>query len=195
MTQLVTVGSDFCTVHNANYLEHLRATAADAIYLRVLTLLGLKVVGTASRLPTSAWSQIFLIEPWLFGRVVDSPAVNASGAARSYIVWWTAVGFGCRRQRARSVVFDRLAHRRQLAVIVDFFERCLAPPSFRQQPHRPTAAHLHTGAPTLHVVARVFPQSSEHTIAILVMIPLHYGPTGSRRFDDPPDVHLRCSTP
>jgi ATP-binding cassette subfamily B protein len=70
---------------------------------------------------------------------------------------------------------DRLAHRRQLAVIVDFFEHALALPlGFHNNNHTGRLLRtLHTGSANLFMVWLAFFRSHLSTlIAILVMIPL-----------------------
>ena len=147
------------------------------IYLRVLALLGPeKWLATALAVANIGLAAVFLIEPWLFGRVVDSLAVNASGAAWYYIVWWTAVGFlGVAANVLVALHSDRLAHRRQLAVIVDFFAHALALPlGFHNNNHTGRLLRtLHTGSANLFMVWLAFFRSHLSTlIAILVMIPL-----------------------
>src|SRR5580765_2473097 len=147
------------------------------IYLRVLALLGPeKWLATALAVANIGLAAVFLIEPWLFGRVVDSLAVNASGAAWYYIVCWTAVGFlGVAANVLVALHSDRLAHRRQLAVIVDFFEHALALPlGFHNNNHTGRLLRtLHTGSANLFMVWLAFFRSHLSTlIAILVMIPL-----------------------
>jgi ATP-binding cassette subfamily B protein len=52
------------------------------IYLRVLALLGPeKWLATALALANAALAAVFLIEPWLFGRVVDALAAKSTSGA------------------------------------------------------------------------------------------------------------------
>jgi glucan exporter ATP-binding protein len=146
------------------------------IYLRVLALLrperwlaiGLSVANVAM-------AAVFLIEPWLFGRVVDALSAKASGSAWTYIGWWTGVGFfGVAANVLVALYSDRLAHRRQLAAIVDFFEHALALPlGFHDRHHTGRLLRtLHAGSSNLFVVWLAFFRSHLSTlIAILVMIP------------------------
>ena len=149
------------------------------IYLRVLALLGPeKWLATALAVANLAMAAVFLLEPWLFGRVVDALAAGLSGDAWSYIGWWTGVGFfGVRRQRAGITLYsDRLAHRRQLqAVIVDFFEHAIALPlGFHDRQHTGRLLRtLHAGSGNLFGLWLSFFRSHLSTvIAVLVMIPL-----------------------
>lgn len=147
------------------------------IYLRVLALLGPeKWLASALALANVGLAAVFLIEPWLFGRVVDALAVKASADAWSYIGWWTGVGFfGVAANVLVALYSDRLAHRRQLAAIVDFFAHALALPlGFHDRQHTGRLLRtLHTGSSHLFVLWLAFFRSHLSTlIAILVMIPL-----------------------
>ena len=137
------------------------------IYLRVLWLLGPeKWLAGALAFANIAMAGVFLVEPWLFGHVVDALATPSATAPGTYIAWWTGVGFfGVAANVLVALHSDRLAHRRQLAAIVDFFEHALALPlAFHdRQPHGSTAAHpAHRQRQSLHGLARVFPQPPEH---------------------------------
>jgi ATP-binding cassette subfamily B protein len=147
------------------------------IYLRVLALLGPeKWLATALAVANVGMAAVFLLEPWLFGRVVDALAAKASGEAWAYIGWWTGVGFfGVAANVLVSLYSDRLAHRRQLAVIVDFFEHALALPlGFHDRQHTGRLLRtLHTGSANLFGLWLSFFRSHLSTlIAVLVMIPL-----------------------
>ncbi len=146
------------------------------LYLRVLALLGPeRWLATALAVANVALAAVFLLEPWLFGRVVDALAGHTSRTAWSYIAWWTGVGFfGVAANVLVALYSDRLAHRRQLAAIVDFFEHALALPlAFHDQQHTGRLLHtLHAGSGNLFVVWLAFFRSHLSTlIAILVMIP------------------------
>lgn len=146
-------------------------------YMRVLALLGPeKWLATALALANVGVAAVFLLEPWLFGRVVDALADKASGVAWGYIGWWTGVGFfGVAANVLVALYSDRLAHRRQLAVIVDFFEHAIALPlGFHDRQHTGRLLRtLHTGSSNLFTLWLSFFRSHLSTlIAILVMIPL-----------------------
>lgn len=147
------------------------------IYLRVLALLGPeKWLATSLAIANIGMAAVFLLEPWLFGRVVDALAAKASGEAWAYIGWWTGVGFfGVAANVLVSLYSDRLAHRRQMAVIVDFFEHALALPlGFHDRHHTGRLLRtLHTGSGNLFGLWLSFFRSHLSTvIAVLVMIPL-----------------------
>jgi glucan exporter ATP-binding protein len=147
------------------------------IYLRVLALLGPeKWLAMSLAVANVGMAAVFLLEPWLFGRVVDALAAKASGQAWAYIGWWTGVGFfGVAANVLVSLYSDRLAHRRQMAVIVDFFEHALALPlGFHDRHHTGRLLRtLHTGSGNLFGLWLSFFRSHLSTvIAVLVMIPL-----------------------
>jgi len=147
------------------------------IYLRVLALLGPeKWLATALALANAALAAVFLIEPWLFGRVVDALAAKSSSEAWFFILWWAAVGFfGVAASVLVALHADRLAHRRKLAVIIDFFEHALALPlAFHDRQHTGRLLRtLHSGSGNLFNVWLSFFRSHLSTlIAVLVMVPL-----------------------
>jgi glucan exporter ATP-binding protein len=147
------------------------------IYIRVLAFLGPErwlAVGLA--LANIALAAVFLLEPWLFGKVVDALADPRTGDAWGYIGWWTGVGFfGVAASVLVSLHSDRLAHRRQLAAIVEFFEHALALPlAFHDHHHTGRLLRtLHTGSSNLfHLWLAFFRSHLSTLIAILAMIPL-----------------------
>ncbi|HEY1492505.1 MAG TPA: glucan ABC transporter ATP-binding protein/ permease, partial [Steroidobacteraceae bacterium] len=147
------------------------------IYMRVLALLGPeKWLATALAIANVSLAAVFLLEPWLFGRVVDALAAKISADAWAYIAWWTGVGFfGVAANALVALYSDRLAHRRQLEAIADFFERALALPlAFHDQQHTGRLLRtLHTGSSNLFFLWLAFFRSHLSTlIAVLVMIPL-----------------------
>ena len=133
-------------------------------------------LATALAVANVAMAAVFLLEPWLFGRVVDALATQNAGSPWYYIGWWTGVGFfGVAANVLVALYSDRLAHRRQLAAIVDFFEHALALPlAFHDEHHTGRLLRtLHAGSGNLFVVWLAFFRSHLSTlIAILVMIPL-----------------------
>ncbi len=146
------------------------------IYLRVLALLAPeKWLAIALAVANVALAGVFLLEPWLFGRVVDSLAGQDPGNPWSYIGWWTGVGFfGVAANVLVALYSDRLAHRRQLAAVVDFFEHALALPlSFHDQQHTGRLLRtLHAGTGNLFTVWLAFFRSHLSTvIALIIMVP------------------------
>ena len=147
------------------------------IYLRVLALLGPeKWLAIALALANAALAAVFLLEPWLFGRVVDALAAQAGTDAWYFILWWAAVGFfGVAASVLVALQADRLAHRRKLAAITEFFEHALALPlAFHDRHHTGRLLRtLHSGSGNLfHVWLSFFRNHLSTLIALLVMVPL-----------------------
>jgi ABC-type bacteriocin/lantibiotic exporter with double-glycine peptidase domain len=108
------------------------------IYFRAIALLtpekGLVITLVLANLSLAG---VNFLEPVLFGHVVDSLAAKGHGDAWRYIGWWALVGFGGVIASVWvSLYADRLAHRRRLAVIAQFFEHSVGLPlSFHGQHH------------------------------------------------------------
>ena len=69
-------------------------------------------LATALAVANVSLAGVFLVEPWLFGRVVDALAAKVSADAWVYIAWWTGVGFfGVAANALVALYSDRLAHR------------------------------------------------------------------------------------
>lgn len=81
------------------------------------------------------------VEPILFGRVVDLltgsvPASSGSSTATLLVVWAAAGLSGIGLSMLVAWQADRLAHRRRLAALSDFFEHVLQlPPAFHDATH------------------------------------------------------------
>ncbi len=147
------------------------------IYLRVLALLAPeRWLATALAAANVALAMVFLLEPWLFGRVVDALAAPGPANAWRYIGWWTGVGFfGVAANVLVALYSDRLAHRRRLAAVIDFFEHALALPlAFHDRQHTGRLLRtLHTGSSNLfHLWLAFFRSHLSTLIALLVMVPL-----------------------
>jgi ATP-binding cassette subfamily B protein len=123
-----------------------------------------------------ALAAVFLLEPWLFGRVVDALNARGAHAAWYYIGCWAGVGFfGVAASVLVALYSDRMAHRRRLAAIVAFFEHALALPlSFHDRQHTGRLLRtLHAGSGNLFALWLSFFRSHLSTlIAIVAMIPL-----------------------
>jgi ATP-binding cassette subfamily B protein len=147
------------------------------IYLRVLGHLAPeRWLAVALAVANIALAAVFLLEPWLFGRVVDALATAGAHQAWPYIGWWTGVGFfGVAASVLVALYSDRLAHRRRLAAIVDFFEHALALPlAFHDRQHTGRLLRiLHAGSGSLFFLWLAFFRNHLSTLlAVLVMIPL-----------------------
>ena len=147
------------------------------IYFRVLGLLapekGLAITLTLANL---ALAGVFFLEPWLFGHVVDSLAAEGHADAWRYIGWWAAVGFGGIIANVWvSLHADRLAHRRRLAAISQFFAHAVALPlSFHGEHHTGRLLRImHGGTNNLFALwLGFFREHLATLLSIVVMVPL-----------------------
>ncbi len=147
------------------------------IYFRVIGLLapekGLAITLTLANL---ALAGVFFLEPWLFGHVVDSLAAKGHADAWRYIGWWAAVGFGGIIANVWvSLHADRLAHRRRLAAISQFFAHAVALPlSFHGAHHTGRLLRvMHGGTNNLFALwLGFFREHLATLLSIVVMVPL-----------------------
>ena len=66
-----------------------------SIYVRVIRLLAPeKWLAAVLVLANLALAGVYFLEPWLFGKVVDSLADHGHAQAWHYIQLWTAIGLG-----------------------------------------------------------------------------------------------------
>lgn len=147
------------------------------IYLRVITLLKAeKVLAVVLALANLSLAGVFFLEPWLFGRVVESLSAKGHGDAWRYIGWWAVVGFaGVLASVMVSLHSDRLAHRRRLAVIAQFFEHSIGLPlAFHGEHHTGRLLRImHTGSSNLFSIwLGFFREHLATLLAILVMVPV-----------------------
>jgi len=147
------------------------------IYLRVLGLLvPEKTMAATLALANLALAGVFFLEPWLFGRVVDALADNGSHRAWHYIGLWAGVGLGGVIASVWvSLHADRLAHRRRLAAIAQFFEHAVALPlAFHGQHHTGRLLRImYAGTSNLFVLwLGLFREHLATLLSIIVMIPL-----------------------
>ena len=119
---------------------------------------------------------IMLVEPWLFGKVIDSLVARSHHDAWFYIGSWAAFGFcGIAAAAAISLQADRLAHRRRLGVLAQFFEHAVALPlAFHGEHHTGRLLRvMHTGGASLFGIWLGFLREHLATLlSILVMLPL-----------------------
>jgi glucan exporter ATP-binding protein len=157
-------------------MSHLR------IYLRVIALLAPeKGLATALALANLALAGAFFLEPWLFGRVVDALASATGQAPQGGSAWlwigrWAMVGLGAMAAGTWVALHaDRLAHRRRLAVIADFFEHAIALPlSYHAGHHSGRLLRiLQSGSGNLFGLWLGFLREHLATLlSIIVMVPL-----------------------
>ncbi|MDR3385915.1 MAG: glucan ABC transporter ATP-binding protein/ permease [Rudaea sp.] len=147
------------------------------IYLRVIALLAPeKALAIMLALANLALAGVYFLEPWLFGHVVDALAAAGHRDAWRYIGWWAGVGFGGVIASVWvSLHADRLAHRRRLAVIAQFFEHAIALPlSFHGQHHTGRLLRImHSGSSNLFSLwLGFFREHLATLLSIFVMVPL-----------------------
>ncbi len=146
-------------------------------YLRVIALLrperGLAI---ALALGNLLLAGVFFLEPWLYGQVVDALATGGHGNAWRYIGLWAGVGFGGVAASVWvSLHADRLAHRRRLAVMAQFFAHSIALPlGFHGDHHTGRLLRiLHAGSSSLFSVwLGFFREHLATVLAVVVMLPL-----------------------
>lgn len=146
------------------------------IYLRVLGLLAPeRGLATVLLLANLAIAGLFYLEPWLFGRVVDSMVAGQPGQVWRYIGAWLVVGLiGIAASVGTSLHADRLAHRRRLAVITRYFEHALSLPlAFHRQHHTGRLMRiLQTGSGNLFLIwLGFFREHLATLLSIVVMLP------------------------
>src|ERR1700720_247419 len=119
---------------------------------------------------------IMLIEPYLFGHVIDALVAQANADAWFYIGSWAGFGLtGIVAGVTVSLQADRLAHRRRLAALAQFFEHAVALPlAFHGEHHTGRLLRvMHAGGGSLFGIWLGFLRDHLATLlSILVMLPL-----------------------
>jgi glucan exporter ATP-binding protein len=147
------------------------------VYMRVIALLmperALTIMLVIANLILAG---IMLVEPWLFGHVIDSLVARAHHQAWFYIASWAGFGLcGIAAGAAISLQADRLAHRRRLAVIAQFFEHAVALPlAFHGEHHTGRLLRvMHAGGGALFAIWLGFLREHLATLlSVLVMLPV-----------------------
>ena len=147
------------------------------IYLRVIAMLAPeKALAVTLVLANLALAGVYFLEPWLFGHVVDALAAAGHRDAWRYIGWWACVGLGGVVASVWvSLYADRLAHRRRLAAIAQFFEHAAALPlAFHGQHHTGRLLRImHGGTSNLFGLwLGFFREHLTTLLSIVVMVPL-----------------------
>jgi ATP-binding cassette subfamily B protein len=147
------------------------------VYLRVIALLGPER-GLALRIAVAnlAVAAVLLLEPWLFGHLIDALVRLSRREAWRYIALWAAFGLaGIVAGVWVSLQAERLAHRRRLAVITQFFEHAVALPiAFHGEHHTGKLLRImHTGSSSLFGIwLGLLREHLATVLSILVMLPL-----------------------
>jgi ATP-binding cassette subfamily B protein len=147
------------------------------IYARVISLLApertLTIMLVIANLILAG---IMLVEPWLFGHVIDSLVAGSRSATWFYIGSWAGFGLcGIIAGVAVSLQADRLAHRRRLAALAQFFEHAVALPlAFHGEHHTGRLLRImHAGGANLFGIWLGFLREHLATLlSIVVMLPL-----------------------
>jgi glucan exporter ATP-binding protein len=147
------------------------------VYFRVIALLGPeKRLASLLAAANLGIAGILLVEPWLFGRVIDSLVKQSRGDAWRYIGLWAAFGLlGIAAGVWVSLQADRLAHRRRMGVITQFFEHAVGLPlAFHGEHHTGRLLRImHSGSNSLFTIWLGFLREHLATLlSILVMLPL-----------------------
>jgi ATP-binding cassette subfamily B protein len=147
------------------------------VYLRVIALLAPERTLTLLLLGANlAVAGILLLEPWLFGHVIDALVRLSHRQAWRYITLWAVFGLlGIGAGVWVSLYADRLAHRRRMAVIAQFFEHAVALPlAFHGEHHTGRLLRImHAGSSGLFTIWLGFLRDHLATLlSILVMLPL-----------------------
>jgi ATP-binding cassette subfamily B protein len=158
---------------------HISSLSIVQVYVRVISLLAqekaLAMLLVAANLALAA---ILLLEPWLFGHVIDALVAASRPAAWRYIGLWAAFGLiGIVAGVWVALQADRLAHRRRLAVIADFFEHAVALPlAFHGEHHSGRLLRImHAGSTSLFSIWLGFLREHLATLlSILVLLPLAF---------------------
>jgi ATP-binding cassette subfamily B protein len=147
------------------------------IYLRVIAMLAPeKTLAITLALANLALAGVYFLEPWLFGRVVDALAAQGHKDAWRLIGWWAGAGIGGVVASVWvSLHADRLAHRRRLAAIAQYFEHAIALPlSFHGQHHTGRMLRIMQGG-TSNLFGLWLGFFREHLatlLSIIIMVPL-----------------------
>ena len=119
---------------------------------------------------------IMLVEPWLFGHVIDSLVAHSRANTWFYIGSWAGFGLcGIIAGVAVSLQADRLAHRRRLAAVAQFFEHAIGLPlAFHGAHHTGRLLRsMHAGGASLFGIWLGFLRDHLATLlSIIVMLPL-----------------------
>ena len=147
------------------------------VYARVIALLAPeRTLAIMLVLANLVLAGIMLVEPYLFGHVIDALVAQRRGDAWFYIGSWAGFGLcGIVAAVAVSLQADRLAHRRRLAALTQFFEHAVALPlAFHGEHHTGRLLRvMHAGGSSLFGIWLGFLRDHLATLlSIVVMLPL-----------------------
>ena len=147
------------------------------LYLRVIGLLAPeRKLAITLTLANLALAGVYFLEPMLFGQVVDALGAPGAADAPRLIAYWALAGFGGVVASVWvSLHADRLAHRRRLAAIAQFFAHGAALPlSFHGENHTGRLSRvMHGGVSNLFGLwLGFFREHLATLLSILVMVPI-----------------------
>lgn len=147
------------------------------LYLRVIGLLAPeRKLAITLTLANLALAGVYFLEPMLFGQVVDALAAPGAKDAPRLIGLWALAGFGGVVASVWvSLHADRLAHRRRLAAIEQFFAHGAALPlAFHGENHTGRLSRImHGGVSNLFGLwLGFFREHLATLLSILVMVPI-----------------------
>ncbi len=147
------------------------------VYRRVIALLAPeRALAIMLVIANLVLAGIMLVEPWLFGHVIDSLVAHEAADTWFYIGAWAGFGLcGIVAGVAVSLQADRMAHRRRLAVIAQFFEHAVGLPlAFHGGHHTGRLLRImHAGGGSLFGIWLGFLRDHLATLlSIFVMLPM-----------------------
>ncbi|WP_133819334.1 glucan ABC transporter ATP-binding protein/ permease [Tahibacter aquaticus] len=147
------------------------------LYMRVIGLLAPeRKLAITLTLANLALAGVYFLEPMLFGQVVDALSAPGAAAAPRLIALWALAGFGGVVASVWvSLHADRLAHRRRLAAIEQFFVHGASLPlSFHGENHTGRLSRImHGGVGNLFGLwLGFFREHLATLLSILVMVPI-----------------------
>jgi ATP-binding cassette subfamily B protein len=143
----------------------------------VIALLApMKALAIALAVANLGLAGVYFLEPWLFGRVVDALTQEGQRQAWHFIGLWAVVGFGGVVAGVWvSLYADRLAHRRRLEVITEYFEHAIGLPlAFHGEHHTGRLLRImQTGSSNLFSLwLGFFREHLATLLSVVIMLPI-----------------------
>jgi ATP-binding cassette subfamily B protein len=143
----------------------------------VIALLApMKALAIALAVANLGLAGVYFLEPWLFGRVVDALTQEGQRQAWHFIGLWAVVGFGGVVAGVWvSLYADRLAHRRRLEVITEYFEHAIGLPlAFHGEHHTGRLLRImQTGSANLFSLwLGFFREHLATLLSVVIMLPI-----------------------
>ncbi len=136
----------------------------------------MKALAIALAVANLGLAGVYFLEPWLFGRVVDALTQEGQRQAWHFIGLWAVVGFGGVVAGVWvSLYADRLAHRRRLEVITEYFEHAIGLPlAFHGEHHTGRLLRImQTGSSNLFSLwLGFFREHLATLLSVVIMLPI-----------------------